>query len=159
MVGENTIFGTIGVRYARGCHPDDLWSKYFTSSSKVKTIRKNLGEPDVIEVRKEFDCKEKALEWEEKVLTRMGVLKDEKWLNSSIGGKKFFNFGIPRSEECRKKISEKRKQYISSLSDEDREKLAQRSREAGIKGAKKIRRESKSTIIRSEVLPKTSRRS
>lgn len=128
-----------GVRYAQGCHPDDLWARYFTSSSKVKTLRKNLGEPDVLEVRREFDCKEKALKWEEKVLTRMRVLTDEKWLNSSIGGKRFFNYGIPRSEECRKKIGERREQFLSNLSDEDKEKLAQRSREAGMKGATKIR--------------------
>lgn len=112
--------------------------KYFTSSSKIKTLRNNIGEPDVIQIRRTFQTKENALFWEERVLRRCRVLKDEKWLNGNIGGKKFFNYGAPRSDECRKKISERRKHYLSNLTDEERETLAQRSRDAGIKGARKI---------------------
>jgi len=88
--GQNKIFGITGVRYARNCHPDDLWVKYFTSSSKVKTLRNNLGEPDVIEVRKTFLTKEDALKWEERVLRKCRVLKDERWLNSNIRWKEIF---------------------------------------------------------------------
>ena len=43
-----------GVRFAKGCNPRDLWTTYFTSSEKVKQTRQELGEPDVIEVRKIF---------------------------------------------------------------------------------------------------------
>lgn len=70
-----------GVRYAKKCHPDDLWVTYFTSSKSVKTFRKEHGEPDIVEVRRTFDCYEKAILWEYKVLRRMNVVKDKKWLN------------------------------------------------------------------------------
>lgn len=61
-------------------------------------------------------------------------------------GKKFFNYGIPRSDECRKKISERRKQYLANLSDEDREIAAQRSRNVGIKSAEKIGKKAKARL-------------
>ena len=62
------------------------------------------------------------------------------------GGKKFFNYGIPRSDECRKKISERRKQYLANLTIEERDILAQRSRESGIKGAEKIGKKAKERL-------------
>lgn len=70
-----------GVRYSSKCNPNDLWKKYFTSSKEVKLFRQNYGEPDVIEVRKTFDESIKAKIWEEKVLRRMCVSKNDKWLN------------------------------------------------------------------------------
>jgi len=36
----------IGVRYARGCHPSDLWHTYFTSSSVVKKLIAQFGLSD-----------------------------------------------------------------------------------------------------------------
>lgn len=62
------------------------------------------------------------------------------------GGKKFFNYGFPRSNECRKKISERRKQYLANLTIEEKDILAQRSREAGIKGAEKIGKKAKERL-------------
>lgn len=38
-----------GVRYAKNCHPSDLWQTYFTSSKHVKNTRERYGEPDIIE--------------------------------------------------------------------------------------------------------------
>lgn len=71
-----------GVRYARNCNPSDLWKSYFTSSRFVKELRINYGEPDVIEIRKEFgDDAKSAKNWEDKVLIRLNVLKSDKWLN------------------------------------------------------------------------------
>jgi hypothetical protein len=32
-----------GVRYKKGCHPNDLWLKYFTSSKKIKGLIKKYG--------------------------------------------------------------------------------------------------------------------
>jgi len=75
-----------GVRHASGCHPDDLWKKYFTSSKKVKKLRVDLGEPDLIEVRKQFNNKELAINWEKKVLRRLNVLNNTFWLNDNIAG-------------------------------------------------------------------------
>lgn len=36
----------IGVRYAKGCHPSDLWKKYFTSSSLVHKLIAQFGLDD-----------------------------------------------------------------------------------------------------------------
>jgi len=73
-----------GVRYAKGCSPNDLWKTYFTSSKYVKKFRKLYGEPDIIDVRKIFPNNETgALLWETKVLLRMNVINDPKWLNAT----------------------------------------------------------------------------
>lgn len=75
-----------GVRFARNCHPDEFWKKYFTSSKKVKYFRTVYGEPDIIEIRKTFSNKNAARLWEKKVLKRLNVLYEEKWLNENIAG-------------------------------------------------------------------------
>ena len=70
-----------GVRYAQNCHPDDLWIAYFTSSKKVNEFRAMYGEPDIIEVRKEFKSTQRARDWETNVLQRMKVVLREDFLN------------------------------------------------------------------------------
>jgi hypothetical protein len=42
----------VGVRYAKDCHPSDLFVTYFTSSDYVAEYIKEHGMPDIIEVRK-----------------------------------------------------------------------------------------------------------
>jgi hypothetical protein len=85
LVGWSTLdVWYYGVRYAKKCHPDDLWSIYFTSSKRVATIRKKYGEPDIIQVRKIFSNPEAALLWEQKVLRRLKVIKNKRWLNQSV---------------------------------------------------------------------------
>ena len=39
----------IGVRYAEGCHPNEFWKTYFTSSNYIIACRDLNGEPDHIE--------------------------------------------------------------------------------------------------------------
>lgn len=73
-----------GIRYAKGCHPSELWKTYHTSSNYVKIFREAYGEPDVIEVRRTFEDKNKAIEWEKKVLTRLKVNKNPRWLNATV---------------------------------------------------------------------------
>lgn len=75
-----------GVRFAKGCSPREFWIKYKTSSKIVKEFVNNYGEPDIISIRKTFSTPEKAIRWEEKVLRKMNVLHDDKWLNSNIAG-------------------------------------------------------------------------
>lgn len=94
-----------GVRFAKGCSPSDLWTKYFTSSKLVKQIRKIHGEPDIIQVRRTFESAEKALNWEVTVLRRLRAPTHESFLNQSIGTEKF-NHGRPHTQETRKKLSE-----------------------------------------------------
>lgn len=75
----NTFY--YGVRYGKTCHPDSLWTTYFTSSKEVLKFRAEHGEPQLIEIRKIFSSKEKAREWEHKVLRRMRAPLREDFLN------------------------------------------------------------------------------
>jgi hypothetical protein len=61
-----------GVRWAKGCHPSDLWSIYFTSSSKIKEIIQVEGiDAFKAEVRKTFKTAEEAKRWESRVNKRI----------------------------------------------------------------------------------------
>jgi hypothetical protein len=83
-----------GVRYARktkclyeeGCHPDDLFVTYRSSSLHVRNYIKKYGNPDVIQIRKTFNTRDEAIMWETKVLTRLKVKTNRKWLNVAISG-------------------------------------------------------------------------
>jgi len=101
-----------GVRFANHCHPSDFWKTYFTSSNKVKEIRKQYGDPDIIQIRKVFDSTDKARQWESRVLKKLKVLKNDKWLNENVGkayswksGPEHQNYGRTFSEEVRLKQS------------------------------------------------------
>lgn len=73
-----------GVRYAKGCHPDELMKTYLTSSKYVKQALKEFGMPDVIEIRKTFGNNDKkARSWEAKVLRRLKVIRKSNWLNKN----------------------------------------------------------------------------
>lgn len=92
-----------GCRYRNQLPPeDDLWNRYFTSSKTVKRLRKEIGEPDHIEVRHRFQSKEACVEWEDKVIKRLGAVKSTKWLNRGRGGKEFYS--RERSQETKDKI-------------------------------------------------------
>lgn len=75
-----------GVRYAKNCNPDELWTKYHTSSKYVKELRVSHGEPDVIQIRKTFDDGKSARKWEATVLARLNVLHNDKWINRNVSG-------------------------------------------------------------------------
>lgn len=70
-----------GVRYAKNCHPSDLWITYFTSSAYVKEFVDQHGNPDIIKIHKVFADEKEARAFESKMLKRMSVTKKEKWLN------------------------------------------------------------------------------
>ena len=94
-----------GVRYAKGCHPSDLWQSYFTSSRFVKKLREEVGEPDVIEVRKTFASAEEARDWEHRVLKRINAVVREDFLNRS-NAKAASNLGMRQPESMRRRLSE-----------------------------------------------------
>jgi hypothetical protein len=106
--------------YSKTAHPNNLWVTYFTSSKHVKRMIKDHGQPDIIEVRKVFDCgdvecrKNKALLWEDKVLRRMHVLTRSDCLNDNITGSKFGKRGKPHTKETREKISKAHKGKIKT---------------------------------------------
>lgn len=80
---ENLNIWYYGVEYGikKNANPTNLWTNYFTSSFAVKKFRIENGEPNIISIRKTFTDVKTALIWEHKVLVRMGVKKDSRFLN------------------------------------------------------------------------------
>jgi hypothetical protein len=72
-----------GVRYAKGCNPSDLWNPYKTSSIHVSAFVAKHGEPSIRQIRHTFDSTRAARLWEERVLKRMKVVNDARWLNKT----------------------------------------------------------------------------
>ncbi len=70
-----------GVRWAKGCHPSDLWVKYFTSSLPMHQAIEFNGQPDIIEVRMIFNSAKLARKCEGKVLRKFKVWNNQNWLN------------------------------------------------------------------------------
>jgi hypothetical protein len=68
--------------YKSGCHPDDLFNTYFTSSKEVSNLIKEHGHPDIIQIRKTFPNNPKnALRWEGKVLRMLKIGTKNHWIN------------------------------------------------------------------------------
>jgi hypothetical protein len=113
-----------GVRYARGCSPNDLWRTYFTSSDHVQSFREYNGEPDVIEVRRFFDNRDKAIYHEHRVLHLLGVIRADRWLNRSAGG--LSNPGRPAGWNHTEEAKEKMRQAAlgREVSQEARDKMS-----------------------------------
>lgn len=88
-------------------NPANLWNTYFTSSKRVATLRKEFGEPDVIQIRKIFTTAIETASWETRVLKRMNVVKKYMWLNLQCGDGKFRRSLVPRElkDETRIKLS------------------------------------------------------
>ena len=71
-----------GVRYAKGCYPEELGKKYFSSSKSVQKLIVEHGVDSFkFEVRKCFDDAKKARDFETKVLQRLKVKTNAKFLN------------------------------------------------------------------------------
>jgi len=87
-----------GVRYAKVCHPDDLWVSYWTSSKIVHKFVKENGDPTVKIVRKRFNDVKNAQAWENRVLQKLKVTKNSKWLNGH-DSKAFDPLLVPRGDQ------------------------------------------------------------
>lgn len=119
-----------GVRFAKGCSPDELWQTYFTSSKVVKSLIEAHGKDAFdYEIRKTFDTADAAREWETQVLQRMKVVNDDNWLNKTNNksieaksGKDHPNYQRNFSSEHRKNLSKSAKG--KSKSEEHRKKLS-----------------------------------
>jgi hypothetical protein len=100
-----------GVRFAKGCHPSDLWNPYKTSSKHVKHFTEKYGDPDIIIVRRTFSDIESARLWEEKVLTRLNVIGRTEFLNKTTNKSRpiWSNLGYKYSEETKCRMSEGQK--------------------------------------------------
>ena len=94
-----------GVKYAEGCHPDDFWVVYFTSSKLVQKCRNKYGEPEICKVSKRFTTKEAAVMHEMRFLKRVNAMNHPKFLNRSNGNGRCDS----SNPEIRQKISESMK--------------------------------------------------
>lgn len=63
-----------------------FWINYFTSSKLVENIRNKHGDPDIIQIRKTFNSAKDARLWEIKVISRMNIVKDKRFLNQRNPG-------------------------------------------------------------------------
>ena len=79
--------------YSSGCHPDELWKTYFTSSKAVEEFRSENGDPDIIQVRKTFNSSAAAKRFETGVLRKTSAKKDARFLNACD------NTAIPSHED------------------------------------------------------------
>lgn len=97
-----------GVRYGKGCHPDQLWTSYFTSSKNIKVLVEEHGVSNFkTYIRRIFDCPKLALSWESKVLRRLRVISKPKWLNQSDGAN--FRHNGTLSDAVKQQMSKTRK--------------------------------------------------
>ena len=100
-----------GCRYAKNCHPSDLWKTYFTSSKKVKEFYELHGEPDIVKITKIFTNEKDVRLWEHKVLRRLKVIHRNDFLNQTdnIAISPEIQRGRPRSAKTKQILSEKAK--------------------------------------------------
>jgi hypothetical protein len=75
-----------GVRYAKNCHPSDLFVTYFTSSNEICNLLQTYGvENFKCYIRKTFKTSEQARLWESKVLKRINAAQHPKFINKCNG--------------------------------------------------------------------------
>ena len=91
----------VGRQTRKGCSPDKFWKSYFTSSKVVKECVEKYGKPDIIEIRKTFDDIEKCKIYESKILRRLKVSSNDKWLNKKEGDTKWDTTGYHTAKDLR----------------------------------------------------------
>jgi len=120
----------VGIQYAVGCSPENLWQSYFTISKVVKTLIEEHGKDAfTFEIRKIFKNAEDTRRWEYRILTRLDVVNNPKWLNCGnwkvhgVGGMK----GKKHNDETKNKIS--KELTGRKLSEETKQKIAKASQD------------------------------
>lgn len=83
-----------GSKYSVDADPELFWKNYWTSSKHVKRFREKHGEPDVIQIRRTFDCPYKTVAWEGKVHKRMGCRLSDRWINKADANNKCIAAGM-----------------------------------------------------------------
>lgn len=74
-----------GIRYAKNSKPEDLWTKYFTSSKRVKKLIEKYGVDSFeVQVRVVHHSREYLLKVENRVLRKFNVTSNPEWLNASL---------------------------------------------------------------------------
>lgn len=105
----------IGCRYAEGCHPDDLWTSYFTSSSAVKELIARDG-ADAFEFEiLEQNCGDRVAAVEsDHIFNHIKEHGVDTLLNQAIYRRSELTFLNITSEETRLKVSERTKIALSN---------------------------------------------
>lgn len=103
-----------GVRYASNSNPDDLWTKYFSSSKIVKELVRKHGK-DSFEYRIDRIFEEPIAALEHELAFLKNIEDRENWLNQSFGSGGH-NHARIKTEEHRRKIGEGRKRGNSAKS-------------------------------------------
>lgn len=105
-----------GVQYKNNSNPNDLGVSYFSSSKVLKELIKKEGLLNFkFEVRKIFETKEKAIEWESRFLTRVDAANSSKWFNLR-NGSGLKSGGYKLSEVTRQRMSKpKSKEHKEKL--------------------------------------------
>ena len=76
-----------GRRTAKGCHPEEFFIAYFTSSRYVDDIISEYGMPDLIKIHKIFSDINSCKIQEDRFLKRVNAAKSLSWLNQTNGDK------------------------------------------------------------------------
>jgi hypothetical protein len=85
----------IGIQWGNNCHPDNLWNNYFTSSKLIHGLIKKYSIHDFeIKIHKTFSSGYDARAWEDKILRRLRVVGNKKYLNQHDGINFEFRIGI-----------------------------------------------------------------
>ena len=92
-----------GRRTAKGCHPEEFFISYFTSSIYVADTISEFGMPDIIKIHKIFSDTDSCSIQEERFLKRVNAAKSIRWLNQTNGDRKFDMTGISPSVITRQK--------------------------------------------------------
>lgn len=82
---DTWYYGSEYANRSKIANPSNLWTIYFTSSTKVKEFIKLHGRPDIIKIRKIFETANDTISWEYRVLRKLKVRKNPKWLNINEG--------------------------------------------------------------------------
>lgn len=116
-----------GVRYGKGCSPDELWKSYFSSSTLVHKLIEEYGQDSfVFSVRKVFETSEQAVAWESRFLLKVNAQHNDKWLNRHNGSNSFIG-PHTHSEQSKAKIRSKIKGI--KRSDETKAKMRVKAKE------------------------------
>lgn len=115
-----------GVRYSQKSDDNDLWEKYFTSSSYVRECVQRWGDPDYIKIRRTFRSAELAIKCEARVIRKLKLYERDNFLNKAYSG------AIHYDEEVRKKISEAAKRPRSQAFKKARSEAMKKLWEQGV---------------------------
>ena len=98
-----------GSRYSQYCCPDDLWTKYFTSSRTVHELIEQDGrDAFTISIRKTFTDVAECRSWESRFLHKIDARFNNAWINAHNGGSNFYNISTA-SDITRERMSRVRK--------------------------------------------------